>query len=60
MKNSESGAVVVEERIGVGTLEREKAPERTEVAKKPVSEKPEASEEITIEEINIDGMCGVY
>lgn len=25
-----------------------------------VSEKPKASEEIMIEEINIDGMCGVY
>lgn len=36
--------------------------ERAEVAyeKKQVAEKPKVSEEITIEEINIDGMCGVY
>ena len=28
--------------------------------KQRAEEKPEASEEIVIEEINIDGMCGVY
>ena len=27
---------------------------------KEVAEKPKASEEIVIEEISIDGMCGVY
>ena len=27
---------------------------------KPSDEKPRASEEIVIEEISIDGMCGVY
>ena len=36
--------------------------QRAEVAheKKQVAEKPKVSEEIAIEEINIDGMCGVY
>lgn len=29
-------------------------------AQQRASGKPEASEEIVIEEINIDGMCGVY
>ena len=29
-------------------------------AQQRAGEKPEASEEIVIEEINIDGMCGVY
>lgn len=28
--------------------------------KRPDAEKPRASEEIVIEEISIDGMCGVY
>ena len=39
-----------------------KAQQRVEVAyeKKQVAEKPKVSEEIAIEEINIDGMCGVY
>lgn len=37
-------------------------PRQVEVAseKERVEEKPRASEEIVIEEINIDGMCGVY
>lgn len=60
MKSSESSAAVAEDRGAVGTLEREVAPERTAAPEKPVAEKPKASEEITIEEINIDGMCGVY
>ena len=36
--------------------------QRAEVAyeKKQAAEKPKVSEEIAIEEINIDGMCGVY
>jgi mycofactocin precursor len=35
---------------------------RAEVAheEKQAAEKPKASEEIVIEEISIDGMCGVY
>ena len=42
--------------------DREASPRRAEVAyeEKPVAEKPKVSEEIAIEEINIDGMCGVY
>ncbi|HZG62898.1 MAG TPA: mycofactocin precursor MftA [Rubrobacteraceae bacterium] len=40
----------------------ETSPKRTEVAyeAKGATEKPRVSEEIAIEEINIDGMCGVY
>lgn len=40
----------------------ETSPQRTEVASeaKGATEKPRVSEEIAIEEINIDGMCGVY
>lgn len=42
--------------------EKEASLEHAEVAyeKKQVAEKPKVSEEIAIEEINIDGMCGVY
>lgn len=42
--------------------DREASPQRAEVAyeEKRVAEKPVMSEEIAIEEINIDGMCGVY
>ena len=41
---------------------KEASPRRVEVAhdEKGAAEKPKASEEIVIEEINIDGMCGVY
>ncbi len=40
---------------------REEArPAEVAYEEKPVVEKPEASEEIVIEEISIDGMCGVY
>ena len=36
-------------------------PRRTEAAREEkTAEKPKLSEEIAIEEINIDGMCGVY
>ncbi len=40
----------------------EASPQRAEVAheEKRATEKPRVSEEIAIEEINIDGMCGVY
>ena len=42
--------------------DKEASPQRVEVAyeEKRVVEKPVVSEEIAIEEINIDGMCGVY
>ena len=38
------------------------SPQRAEVAyeEKRAADKPRASEEILIEEISIDGMCGVY
>jgi mycofactocin precursor len=42
----------------VALAEREELVEETQ--EEAVAEKPEASEEIMIEEINIDGMCGVY
>jgi mycofactocin precursor len=49
---------------GAGTTYagEEASPQRTEVAheEKSAAEKPRVSEEIAIEEINIDGMCGVY
>ena len=47
----------------VALAEREEtASQQTEAAyaQQRASGKPEASEEIVIEEINIDGMCGVY
>jgi mycofactocin precursor len=42
--------------------DEEASPQRAEVAyeEKRAAEKPKASEEIVIEEISIDGMCGVY
>ena len=42
--------------------DREISPKRAEVSheEKVTAEKPKVSEEITIEEISIDGMCGVY
>ena len=55
--------VALTTRAGAGTAYAEKeTPQRTEVAyeEKRTAEKPKASEEIVIEEINIDGMCGVY
>ena len=41
---------------------REASPQRDDVANKAerAAEKPKSSEEIVIEEISIDGMCGVY
>ena len=43
-------------------LQEEALPQRVETAldERQVEEKPRASEEIVIEEISIDGMCGVY
>jgi mycofactocin precursor len=42
--------------------DKETSPQRAEVAyeERRAAEKPKASEEIVIEEISIDGMCGVY
>ncbi len=42
--------------------DEEASPQGAEVAyeEKRAAEKPKASEEIVIEEISIDGMCGVY
>ena len=49
---------------GAGMVgDREEAlPQRVEAASEEgqTAEKPQASEEIVIEEISIDGMCGVY
>jgi mycofactocin precursor len=47
---------------GTYTVREEGLPKQTKVAsdKENVEEKPRASEEIVIEEISIDGMCGVY
>lgn len=49
---------------GAGTIyaDTKASPRRAEVPyeEKQAAEKPHASEEIVIEEINIDGMCGVY
>ena len=47
---------------GTTHADKEASPQRAEVAlkEKRAAEKPEVSEEIVIEEINIDGMCGVY
>lgn len=61
MKSLES-RVTPEARSGVTYAEREASPRPAEATyeEKPVAEKPEVSEEIAIEEINIDGMCGVY
>ena len=58
------GEVDLAARAGASTTyaDKEASPQRAEVAyeEKRVAEKPKASEEIVIEEINIDGMCGVY
>ena len=63
MKSLDREAAVVG-RAGGGTTyaDTETAPQRAEVAyeEKKAAEKPKLSEEIAIEEINIDGMCGVY
>ena len=56
--------VVLTVRAGASTIyaDKEASPQRAEVAyeEKRAAEKPKASEEIVIEEISIDGMCGVY
>ncbi len=54
--------VAVAAKTGNKYAVREASPQRDEVAYKEerAAEKPKASEEIVIEEISIDGMCGVY
>ncbi len=54
--------VAVAANTGTEYAVREASPQRDEVAYKEerADEKPKASEEIVIEEISIDGMCGVY
>jgi mycofactocin precursor len=61
---SPTSEVALTERAGVSTTyaDKEASPQRAEVPReeKQAAEKPKASEEIVIEEISIDGMCGVY
>jgi mycofactocin precursor len=60
---SPEGKAALAEEAGAGSVDvREEAPRRVEVVpeKRQTAEKPEASGEIVIEEISIDGMCGVY
>ena len=47
---------------GTAHLREEESPRWVEAAldERQVEDKPRASEEIVIEEISIDGMCGVY
>lgn len=54
--------VAVEANTGTQYAVKEASPRRDEAAYKAerAAEKPKASEEIVIEEISIDGMCGVY
>jgi len=54
--------VAVEANTGTQYAGREASPQRDEAPYKAerAAEKPKASEEIVIEEISIDGMCGVY
>ena len=63
MKSLESKIVPVGQ-AGTNTTyaDREIPPRRAEVSReeKTAAEKPKVSEEIAIEEISIDGMCGVY
>lgn len=51
-----------EARAGTADAREEALPRRSEVVseERRKTEKPRASKEIVIEEISIDGMCGVY
>jgi mycofactocin precursor len=63
MKSLESKVdLAAHARAGTTYADKEVSSQRAEVAyeEKRAAEKPKASEEIVIEEINIDGMCGVY
>ncbi len=63
MKSPTSEAALTA-RAGASTIhaDKEASPRRAEAAyeDRRAAEKPKASEEILIEEISIDGMCGVY
>ncbi len=63
MKNTD-GKAALAERTGASTAYADKeTPSRSATAvreEKQAAEKPHASKEIVIEEISIDGMCGVY
>ncbi len=61
VKSLERG-VTVAANTGTEYAVRQASPQRDKVAYKEeqADEKPKASEEIVIEEISIDGMCGVY
>ena len=63
MKSLDS-KVALAGRAGESTTyaDKQTSPRRAEVTyeEKRAAEKPKMSEEIAIEEINIDGMCGVY
>lgn len=63
MKSIEREATLVD-RTGAGTTyaDEETSLRRENAAReeKQTAEKPKVSEEIMIEEISIDGMCGVY
>ena len=63
MKSPTSG-VTLATHAGASTThaDKEASPQRAEAAyeERRAAEKPKASEEIVIEEISIDGMCGVY
>ncbi len=64
VKSSESKVThAAHEGASATYADREKSPQRpadAEHEEKRSAEKPKTSEEIVIEEISIDGMCGVY
>ncbi len=63
MTSPNGKAAMIEEATADTVGAREEAlPRRVEAAseERQTAEKPQASEEIVIEEISIDGMCGVY
>lgn len=64
VKSLDSKVAVAAPHAGASTTyaEKEASSQRAGAAyeEKRASEKPKVSEEIAIEEISIDGMCGVY
>lgn len=63
MKSIESKVALADRaRTGTTRADEEMLPRREKAAReeKQTAEKPKVFEEILIEEINIDGMCGVY
>lgn len=55
-------AMVADAESGGADAREETSPRRAGIAseQEQAEKKPQASEEIVIEEISIDGMCGVY